>query len=101
MIRCGRDADMRSGHRGRRQTQIVCGDDDHRRELTAEDRGEHSQQLRQGNARTDDRILIYRSLRSALAPDPAHAPLLMLSAVLARAAVHVRGVGAAEHDKST
>jgi hypothetical protein len=24
MIRCGRDADMRSGHRGRRQTQIVC-----------------------------------------------------------------------------
>jgi hypothetical protein len=28
------------------------GDDDHRRELAAEDRGEHWQQLRQGSART-------------------------------------------------
>jgi hypothetical protein len=43
------------------------GDDDHRRELAAEDRGEHWQQLRQGSARTDDQILIYRSRWSGTA----------------------------------
>ena len=35
-------------------TGIVCGDDDHRRELAAEGRGERWQQVRQGSARTDD-----------------------------------------------
>jgi hypothetical protein len=45
-------------------------------------------------SRTDDQILIYRSRRSDLGPDPAQPPPLMVSAVPAHAAVHVRGVGA-------
>jgi hypothetical protein len=48
-------------------TRIVCGDDDHRRKLAAEGRGEHWQQLCQGSARTDDQILIYRSRWSGTA----------------------------------
>jgi hypothetical protein len=47
----------------------VFGDDDHRRKLAAEGRGEHWHQLRQGSAPTDDQILVHRGAgREAIAP---------------------------------